>query len=236
MPKTHTAAAIALYTGMRLDEVNGLRWRQVNLEAKFLTVGHSKTVHGEGRSIPLVGRGLLALRDWARKFPNRRPEHFVFPTEKYCVATRGRPATIYRQDPGVPMGSWKTAWNTARKRSGVRARFHDLRHTAASRMLDSGIPLMKVAAIMGWSPATAINMAKRYGHFTLDSLRSDMERSFSSKPRAKRAQREHSHKPERSAKTKQNQPEKNKKKNYPGRTKPSTADPGKMPGSGDQAA
>ena len=54
-------------------------------------------------------------------------------------------------------------------------RFHDLRHTAVSRMLNAGVPIAKVAKIVGWSTATMVRMAARYGHFTLDDLRGAME-------------------------------------------------------------
>src|SRR5207253_10612272 len=43
-------------------------------------------------------------------------------------------------------------------------RFHDLRHTCVTRMLEGGVPLSVVASILGWSPATTARMAKRYGH------------------------------------------------------------------------
>ena len=54
-------------------------------------------------------------------------------------------------------------------------RFHDLRHTAVSRMLNAGIPIAKVAKIAGWSPATMVRMAARYGHFSLNELRGAVE-------------------------------------------------------------
>jgi hypothetical protein len=39
-----------------------------------------------------------------------------------------------------------------------------------SRMLNAGIPIAKVAKIVGWSPATMVRMAARYGHFSLNEL------------------------------------------------------------------
>lgn len=39
-------------------------------------------------------------------------------------------------------------------------------------MLESGAPFQVVADLMGWSPATTIRMAKRYGHMGKESLRS----------------------------------------------------------------
>src|SRR4029077_10954634 len=57
----------------------------------------------------------------------------------------------------------------------LACRFHDLRHTAVSRMLNAGIPIAKVAKIVGWSPATMVRMAARYGHFSLNELRGAVE-------------------------------------------------------------
>jgi integrase len=73
------------------------------------------------------------------------------------------------------MGSVKEAWEAAKGRAGVKCRFHDLRHTAVSRMLDAGVPIAKVAKIVGWSAATMVRMAARYGHFSLEDLRSAVE-------------------------------------------------------------
>ena len=41
--------------------------------------------------------------------------------------------------------------------------------------MDGGVPIAKVAKIVGWSPSTMVRMAARYGHFTLDDLRSAVE-------------------------------------------------------------
>ena len=42
-------------------------------------------------------------------------------------------------------------------------------------MLNAGIPIAKVAKIVGWSASTMVLMAKRYGHFSLDDLRGAVE-------------------------------------------------------------
>ena len=42
-------------------------------------------------------------------------------------------------------------------------------------MLDAGVPIAKKAKIVGWSPATMVRMAARYGHFSLEDLRSAVE-------------------------------------------------------------
>jgi len=88
------------------------------------------------------------------------------------------------------MGSWKTAWNAARKVAArtlsakaedeevepLAVRTHDLRHSAISRMISAGVPLPMVAKIVGWAPSTMVKMAAKYGHFSTDELRDAMEK------------------------------------------------------------
>jgi hypothetical protein len=88
----------------------------------------------------------------------------VFPNEKYGLAGNDRKPAFYATDPSKPMGDWKEAWEGVRERAQVKCRFHDLRHTACTRMLEAGVPFSVIATIMGWSPSTTIRMAKRYGH------------------------------------------------------------------------
>jgi integrase len=54
-------------------------------------------------------------------------------------------------------------------------RFHDLRHSAATEMLENGAPIATVAQVLGWSASTAIRMAKRYGHIRLEAQRQALE-------------------------------------------------------------
>ena len=64
---------------------------------------------------------------------------------------------------------------TAELPDGVQCRFHDLKHTAVSRMIGAGAPIAKVAKIVGWSVSTMVRMAARYGHFQMDELRDAVE-------------------------------------------------------------
>src|SRR5438045_8918938 len=57
------------------------------------------------------------------------------------------------------------------KPEALRCRFYDLRHTVVTRLLEAGIPYPVVASMMGWSAATAIRMAERYGHIGNRALR-----------------------------------------------------------------
>lgn len=158
------AVLLALNTGMRYSELRLLRWGQADLDRRTVRVGKSKTEAGTGRVIPLNDRATRILKFWAEQFPNREPEHFIFPTERYGAGGNKFEAVVYNIDPTTAISSWKESWESVKEDTGVAIRFHDLRHTCVTRMLEGGAPLSVVASILGWSPATTTRMAKRYGH------------------------------------------------------------------------
>ena len=95
-----------------------------------------------------------ALDTWVLGFPNRKPDQFVFP-----ACENGH------LDPERSITNWRTAWRNACRATAVIAlRFHDLRHTAATKLFEQGELIAVVAQILGWSASTAVRMAKRYGH------------------------------------------------------------------------
>jgi integrase len=107
-----------------------------------------------GRPIPLTQPAWAALNLWASRFPERKFEDFVFP-----ACENGQ------IDPERPIANWRTAWRRACREAGLAGlRFRDLRHTAATKLLEQGMPIAVVAHILAWSASTAIRMAKRYGH------------------------------------------------------------------------
>jgi integrase len=166
----YPAVLIALNTCMRYSELRLLRWSQVDLKACTLTVGQSKTESGTGRLLPLNDRAVAILGFWASLFLERESSHFVFPAERYGASGDGA-TVVYDCDPTKPIGRWKEAWESAKIRAAVSCRFHDLRHTGCTRMLEAGVPFSVVATIMGWSPSTTVRMSRRYGHIGQSSQR-----------------------------------------------------------------
>jgi integrase len=183
---------LAIETGARYGVIRTLRWGDIDFSKRCVRFGKDKTPAGTGRIVPLNSRALSTLEFWARHFPTREPSHFVFARERYGGAGKiehfgFNGGSAYDTDPTQPMGEIKEAWDSAKRRAGrllkgdsanidsepapLTCRFHDFRHTAVSRMLDAGVPLTKVAKIVGWSTSTMVQMAARYGHFTLDELR-----------------------------------------------------------------
>jgi integrase len=106
--------------------------------------------------------------------PDRKPNHYLFPCEKVGIAGNDEIVEVFDTDPTKPITSWKSAWATAKTAAGVECRFHDLRHTVVTRLLEAGQPFAVVADIMGWSAATAVRMAKRYGHIGPSAKRAAM--------------------------------------------------------------
>ncbi len=176
------AVTLALNTCMRYSEIRLLRWHQFDFAARSVTVGKSKTEFGTGRFIPLNSRAWAVLEFWASNFPNRQPSHYVFPAERYGAAGDDFKACAYDTDPTSPIGRWKEAWEAAKKRAGVQCRFHDLRHTGCTRMLEAGVAFSVLATLMGWSAATTVRMAKRYGHIGQTALRSAVEAISAARP------------------------------------------------------
>jgi integrase len=165
----YVAVELALGTCMRYSEIRLLHWNQIDFGKGELRVGKSKTEHGEGRVIPLSQRVRTVLEFWTERFPNRKPKNFVFPFERY--GGKGKEdvfgftgSLAYSTDSSKPVGDWKEGWEAAKRRAGVECRFHDLRHTGCTRMLEAGVPFSVVSDIMGWSASSAVRMAKRYGH------------------------------------------------------------------------
>jgi integrase len=116
----------ALDTGMRRGELLGQRWEHVDFRRGLLAVTRSKTPEGEAREIPLTKR-LLGLLE-----PRRQPQGPVF---------------VYNQQ---PLNTIKRSWKSALAHAGVRHfRFHDLRHSFNTRLLEAGVMQEIRKALMG---------------------------------------------------------------------------------------
>jgi integrase len=171
------AVTLAIQTAMRSSEVRLLQWRQVDFGRRVIKVGESKTEAGENREIPMTSAAEQTLALWADNFPNKKPNHYVFPAELYGGKGKDEQfgftaGCAYATDPTQPIGSWKEAWEAAKERAGVECRWHDARHTGCTRLLEAGVSHPVVAEIMGWSASTAIRMIKEvYGHIGLNAKR-----------------------------------------------------------------
>ena len=165
------ALTILQLTGMRLSELRTLRWRQIDLVERpgypaHILTGKGKTKGGSGRMVPLGAVGLGTMIEWRGNFPLAKLDDYVFPSERYGFS--GDPGqwkdgnvAVYDTDPTKPIGTWKTAWTTARRTAGVKCRTHDLRHTFVSALGELGTPEATIIALAGW---LSRRMLERYSH------------------------------------------------------------------------
>ena len=159
------AVLLALNTGMRYSEMRLLHWSQIDLERRTVRVGKSKTEAGSGRLIPLNDKATKVLKFWAEQFPDRKPEHFAFPSERYGAGGDDFEPTVFDVDPETPIGSWKEACESAKRKTGVEVRFHDLRHTFGTQMARAGAPLR---AIQEWMGHASMQTTLIYADYALD--------------------------------------------------------------------
>lgn len=173
-PMLYTFLKIALATGMRSGEIASLRWSQIDFESGVLTVGKAKTKGGSGRQIPMNADLKMAMEAHAlwyadpKRFGEIRPEWCVFP------ARAGKPEAGKARpyDPTKPIASLNSSWEALRKKAGVSCRFHDLRHTAATKMAEAGVPESTMMALMGHMSRA---MLERYSHVRLAAKRAAVD-------------------------------------------------------------
>lgn len=138
---------LTLNTGLRRGELFNLRWPDVNLQAKTITVVGEGAKTTETRHIPLNAEALATLEAWKKQ---SAPGGYVFPGQD-----------------GERMTDVKTAWLELLKNAGMADfRWHDMRHDFASRLVMAGVPLNTVRDLLGHSD---IKMTLRYAHLAPDS-------------------------------------------------------------------
>ncbi len=144
----------ALNTGMRQDELLSLEWPNVDLFRKTATVVRSK--NGEKRTIPLNQRVFELLRSKAKVRSIR--SNYVFTNE---VGNKIIASNVLR------------AFYKALERAEITDfRFHDLRHTFATRLAQAGVDFYKISKLLGHKD---VRMTQRYSHHYPESLRDGVE-------------------------------------------------------------
>lgn len=146
-PLLDVVVHLALVAGLRREEILGLRWSAVDLEAGTLEVREVYTVAGFAepktnagvRSVMLPGRAVAALR-------RHRDRQAVRPIgDALVVSNAGNPYTPT---------SVSRAWRLFAESHGFAGiGLHDLRHGAAQMFVDAGVPLEAAMRMLGWSRA-----------------------------------------------------------------------------------
>jgi len=139
----------ALQTGMRRGEIFNLKWSCIDFEYEFAELLETKS--GKSRRVPISSKFMEVLNNL------NRDGEYVFTN----------PNT------GKPYNDIKTSFHTVLKKANIENfRFHDFRHTAATRMLEKGADIRTVQEILGHS---SVIITQRYTHTTAQHKKKAIE-------------------------------------------------------------
>jgi len=144
----------AINTGFREGEILGLKWKQIDFSRREITISEQK--NDQTDTLPLNDKVITVLKE---KWNDRRKDaEYVFPSQNN---TRISNRNLFR------------AFQIAKEKAKIeKFRFHDLRHTFATRLVRSGVDIYAVQKLGRWK---TLSMVTRYGHYDTDSLRSSIE-------------------------------------------------------------
>jgi integrase len=137
----------AMASGARAGELQGLRWRDVDLQKGVMRLYNTKNT--DNRVAPIQGRALEALRDYQGD-----------------VAQIGS-NFVFKNNTGTFPFNYRKSWAKAKAEAGLTLRFHDLRHDAASNLAMAGASLREIGEVLGHR---SMQMVKRYSHFVDDHI------------------------------------------------------------------
>ncbi len=144
----------AIHTGFRESEILDLKWRQVDLKRRTIIIYEQKN-----RSVDTLPMNRTA---WDILLERNESPH----QESDCVFLN----TCGKR---ILTSNLIRAFHTAIEKAGIaKLRFHDLRHTFATRLVQNGVDLYRVQKLGRWKDTS---MIKRYAHHYAESLRPGVE-------------------------------------------------------------
>ncbi|WGM00949.1 site-specific integrase [Arsenophonus nasoniae] len=160
MPESFRHIVIfALATGLRRSNIIDLEWSQVDMQRKVAWIHPENAKAGRAIGVALNDTACKVLRDQI----GRHNRYVFVHTKAKHKAGGGKTPEVrkLRVDDN-------SAWKTGLKRSGIKDfRFHDLRHTWASWLVQAGVPLSALQEMGGWE---SIEMVRRYAHLSPSHL------------------------------------------------------------------
>jgi integrase len=145
---------LAIETGCRKEEILSLEWTSIDLFKRVITLLGKKT--GERKTIPLTQKAFEVLKE----------------KEKIRLKVRSiREDLVFSHPVGqkVNIGTLRSAFERALKKAKIDGfRFHDLRHTFASRLAQMGVDPYAIQKLMGHKTFAT---TQGYAHHYSESLK-----------------------------------------------------------------
>ncbi|EAM6532639.1 site-specific integrase [Salmonella enterica] len=149
----------ALATGLRKSNIMNLEWQQIDMQRRVAWVNPEDSKSNRAIGVALNDTACKVLRDQIGKH-----HKWVFVHTTAAKRADGTSTPAVRK---MRIDS-KTSWLSACRRAGIEDfRFHDLRHTWASWLIQSGVPLSVLQEMGGWE---SIEMVRRYAHLAPNHL------------------------------------------------------------------
>lgn len=152
----------AILCGQRKAEIVTLRWSDVDLNGQRATV----TIKGGDRhTFPLSPRMMAIIKAQ----PKVCPQVFTYVCQRRAPKRADRPARMVGERYPFSKQGWNRQWKKALKNAGIEDyRFHDNRHTAATRNLRASGNLKGVQKLLGHADVTT---TARYAHALENDVR-----------------------------------------------------------------
>jgi integrase len=141
---------VALHTGLRQSNLLNLKWSEVNLFSRVITIEAIHMKNKENLGLPLTQRAVEILKELQK---TKQIEGYVF---------HDNGKKIYPE-------KLRRAFKKACKITGIKDfTFHDLRHTFASYLRQRGVDLHSISKLLGHADT---RMTQRYSHLSVENLR-----------------------------------------------------------------
>ncbi|MBP3361186.1 MAG: site-specific integrase [Clostridia bacterium] len=166
---------ICLYTGIRIGELCGLRWEDINFTASVLSVRRTVqriSTEAEGKKTGIIVQEPKSVHS-IRDIP--LPSFLAEKLYDYKIASKRQSGYIFgsHSEPVEPR-AYQYYFTSLLKRTGIKhANFHATRHTFAARALETGMDIKTLSEILGHADCTVT--MKQYAHSSDEQKRKSME-------------------------------------------------------------
>ncbi|WP_439259528.1 tyrosine-type recombinase/integrase [Lonepinella sp. BR2930] len=138
----------AILTGLRMSNITKLKWSQIDLQRRLAWIDSEQSKTGKAIGVPLSDKAIDVI---VSQFGKHKENVFTYKGKTVLIANT-------------------KAFRAALARAGIKDfRFHDLRHTWATRHIMSGTPLYVLQELGGWSKSDTV---RKYAHLSVEHLQS----------------------------------------------------------------